>query len=155
MFGFGTRRAEDRKVRQIIDMAQSLQIELLKLVDGRLQPVLGPERSAKIAAGIANYIFHFGMVNAEHANNVEVMAGINLELKELPKSFGPAFGQNLLGMLMLLAAVRETNIDVFKKHMKQLADWKYFKIGSETPNVSRDMPTEAGTLYMYEMARMS
>jgi hypothetical protein len=135
---------------KIESLADSCQFELYKTAKTALQQKYNDEIAGKVAAGVANNIMQFGHRNAEHNRDKEIIELIELELKECHAYLGHKFQQNILGCLILLAALWQVPLDRFKSHIQKLHGFGLFMLGADTPDVSSDLPP-SDLMYMYEL----
>ena len=153
MFGFFKARKASARKERIESLANSCQFELYKTAIAAIQQKSDKEVAGKIAAGIANFIMQFGHRNTEHKEDSELLELIDIELKECHTYFGYKFQQNMLGCLILLAALWRVPLNEFESHVQRLHSLGLFKLGPNTPDVSGDLqPDELA--YMYELTAM-
>jgi|SRR5450759_3267320 len=132
------------------DLAGSLQMEIYKHAEAALATRHDEKLAGKIAAGIANYVCRFGYVNPAHETEKELLALCESERPVVLRAFGATFKANATGTLIILGAAWAVDLAEYKAHMSLLAREGFARTGSETPNVSRDLP-EADLVYMYEV----
>lgn len=132
------------------DLTGSLQLEIYKHAEAALATRYDEELAGKIAAGITNFVCRFGYVNPAHATDKELLALCESERPIVLRAFGDAFKANATGTLILLGAAWAVDLDQFIAHMSLLAREGFARTGSETPNVSRDLP-KGDLVYMYKV----
>jgi len=151
LFKLWKRRRRKAFVDKAEALAGSIQMEMYKRSEVALSGRLGNETAGKIASAIANYVFRFGYVHPQHASEEGLLQLCEAERPAMLASFGDVFKTNATGVLILLGAAWELDMDAFKKHLANLATEGFAKVGRETPDVKRDLPDEAQA-YCYEVA---
>lgn len=132
-------------------LAGSIQMEIAKHAYGMLVDRHGDERAYEIAAGITNYVCRFGYVNPQNSNDKDLLTLCDTERSGVLRSFEGTFKTNATGALILLGAAWAVDHAKFKAHLSLLAREGFATVGSEAPDVSRELP-ETDLAYMYEVA---
>src|SRR5947207_512210 len=109
MFSFGQRKRE-KFVRRAEDLAGACQSEFYKTMRAELCAAYAEEIAGKISAALANYVFRFGYVAPDHAQDKILMRYVFTELPHMSLSFGEAFKTNATGVLILLAAAWQMDL---------------------------------------------
>ena len=137
--------AEQRRrdfVKRAENIGGTFQHELARSSLSALAHRFGEERAILLAAAIANYVCRFGFVNPDHANDAELMASFEEARRHVFANLEDTFKSNATGALILLAAAWNVPLEKFKDHLTQLAAEDFAKVGSETPDVRRELPEE-------------
>ncbi len=132
-------------------LCSSVQMEMTNYSNSMLAKRLGVEMAHYVAAAISNYVFHFGYINPQHSADDNLMRHFNAEMPTVLASFGDVFKTNATGVLILIAAAREINLDQYKKHLDYLSSMDFAKVGREAPDAGKDLPA-GGHIYLYEAA---
>jgi hypothetical protein len=135
MFGLSKRERQAKRVIEITNLAGDCQMEICITAKRVLEPHYG-DQSVAIAAAVANYIMHFGMIAGDHYRDPIIRSALQTELENANHTFTREFRQNILGTLILFAAIERRPIESFRAHLRNLAEFKFFELGSETPDVS-------------------
>jgi hypothetical protein len=154
MFGlFGKRDASDRrqKVEKIERLANACQLELYRTVEQALGRRYDQKTTGELAAALSNYIMQFGLINSQHASDALLVQRIRQELRSCYTFIDYKVQQNSLGCIILLASAWRIPLDKFTGHIRSLHQFKLFDLGSNTPDVRKDLTAE-DFVYMYEAA---
>ncbi len=136
------------------DLAGAAQLEFFKSSGAYLEKKsYDHDCAAKISAALANYVFRFGHVSPQHSSDTELLDLVARERQDVLRTFSTPFKVNVTGVLILLGAAWSMNLTDFKRHIKLLADDGFAQIGTDTPDVERDLPPE-NTIYMYEITTL-
>jgi hypothetical protein len=95
------RGSKERKrqafIQKIEDLAGSAQFEFYKSCVSYLEKKYDHDTAVKISAALANYVFRFGHVSAEHACDARLMAVLATEQQRVLDSFSTIFKVNSTG----------------------------------------------------------
>jgi hypothetical protein len=137
-----------RFIERAEDIGGSLQLELYRSAKSFLSLRYDDKTAGRIASALGNYVFRFGFITPEHADDQQLMALFTSEKPVCLTSFGDIFKTNATGALILLGAAWRVEFDTYKRHMRELADDGLVKHGRATPDVSRSLP-KSDLPYMY------
>jgi hypothetical protein len=146
---FWSAKAKREKfVKRAEDLGGSIQLSFYEAAKKFLELKYDDKTSVKLAAALANYVFHFGLVAPIHTDDKSLMAILLKEKSSCLSSLGDIFKTNATGVLILLGAAWQVDLEKYKAHMRELASYGFVKTGKQGPNVGRELP-ESDLVYMY------
>ena len=128
-------------------LARSLQLEIHRWALEKLSPDLGMDVGGKVARLIGDYVF----ANPPEGESQEILDLFEEHLPRILSGFGDTFKTNATGVLIMVGAARQIDLDSFKGHMANLAELGFTKLGADTPNVRNDL-LEDDIYYLYAAA---
>jgi hypothetical protein len=134
---------DENKRKVFIEKAEmlgsSIQVELFKFSKEFLIPKLGDSFASDMAAAIANWVFHFGLIAPAHEKSEELMKRFTSDRRAVFGALGQKFKTNATGVLILLGAAWALELSKFEHHIKDLASENFAQVGKETPDVSGEL----------------
>ena len=139
MFGSKAAKREKFKTHVLNDVGPSCQATFVKRIHDHLVKSLPYDTAMKITAALSNYIFFFGYVAPEHLSDTGLMKEVQDNKIRCLGVFSNQEKWEFTAVLIVLAAVSQTDLKPYLDHMRDLAKLGFAIVGRETPDVSGDI----------------
>jgi hypothetical protein len=101
----------EKFVKRAEDLGGSIQLSFYEAAKKILELKYDDKTSVRLAAALANYVFHFGLVAPIHTDDKSLMAILLKEKSSCLSSLGDIFKTNATGVLILLGAAWQVDLE--------------------------------------------